>query len=299
MSFSGANRRGIFAIVVATGVFTTNDSIVKLVARQAPLGEVLFVRGIMATLLLASILVGLGHLRTLPLVLKPLVLARSGLEALATVLFTTALLHMPIAELSTVTSVSPLIITALAVWMFGEIVGWRRWTAIAVGMVGTLFLVKPTPASFDAWALLGLLCALCSATRDLLTRRLDPHVPTIAVSLMAAVAVMIAGALLGLGESWRPMRAGETGLLAIAAVFLAAGNFLSVLAFRGVDVSVIAPFRYSLLIWAGLAGFVVFGEIPDGWSVLGAALIGGSGIYAFHREAVRGRAVASRIPPEQ
>ena len=299
MSFSGANRRGIFAIVVATGVFTTNDSIVKLVAQNAPLGEVLFVRGIMATLLVGSILIGLGHLRTLPLIIKPLVLVRSGLEALATVLFTTAVLHMPLAALSTVTSVSPLIITALAVLIFGEVVGWRRWTAIGIGMLGTLFLVKPTPSSFDVWALLGLLCALCSATRDLLTRRLDPRIPTIAVSLMAAIAVMIAGALLGLGESWRPMQASEIGLLAVAAIFLAAGNFLSVLAFRGVDVSVIAPFRYSHLVWAGLAGFLVFGEIPDAGSVAGAALIVGSGIYAFHREAVRGRAVASPIPPKQ
>ena len=299
MSFSRVNRRGIFAILIATGVFTTNDSIVKLVARNAPLGEVLFVRGVMATLLVGSILIGLGQLRALPLIFKPLVLARSSLEAIATVLFTTAVLHMPLAALSTVTSVSPLIITALAVLIFGEIVGWRRWTAIAVGLIGTLFLVKPTPASFDIWAVLGLLCALSSATRDLLTRRLDPRVPTIAVSLMAAIAVMIAGALLGLGESWRAMEATEVGLLAVAAVFMAAGNFLSVLAFRGVDVSVVAPFRYSHLIWAGLAGFIVFGEIPDGWSVVGATLIVGSGIYAFHREAVRGRALASPIPPEQ
>jgi drug/metabolite transporter (DMT)-like permease len=299
LSFSGANRRGIFAIVVATGVFTTNDSIVKLVAQHAPLGEVLFVRGIMATVLVGSVLIGLGHSRSLALIVNPVVLARSALEALATVLFTIALLHMPLAALSTVTSVSPLIITALAVLIFGEVVGWRRWSAIAVGLLGTLFLVKPTPSSFDVWALLGLLCALSSATRDLLTRRVDPRIPTIAVSLMAAIAVMIAGALLGLGETWRPMQASEIGLLAVAAVFLAAGNFLSVLAFRGVDVSIIAPFRYSHLVWAGLAGFIVFGEIPDAWSVAGAALIVGSGVYAFHREAVRGRAVASPIPPEQ
>lgn len=291
-----ANRRGIVAIVCATATYSANDSIVKLVARKYPLGEVLFVRGLITCLLVGTLLVALGHWTAIGHGFRPLVLLRSSLEALAAVFFTTALMHMPLAELSTVILVSPLIITALSVVCYGERVGWRRWTAITVGFIGTLFVVKPTPASFDAWALLGILCAFSSASRDLLTRRLPGGTPTIVVSFMAAVSVTAAGVLMGLGEEWRLMEPSQIALLAIAAGFLAVGNFLAVVAFRAVEVSAVAPFRYSILLWAGIAGYVVFGELPDRWALVGAALIVGSGIYALHREAVRAREAAARAP---
>jgi drug/metabolite transporter (DMT)-like permease len=297
LSSSRANRRGILAIVAATATFSANDTIVKIIARTCPLGEVLFVRGMMTCLLVGGVLASLGHFSALGAALNRVVVIRSGFEALAAIFFTSALIHMPLAELSTIILISPLIITALSVLLLGEIVYWRRWTAIAVGFAGALFVVKPTPAAFDAWALLGILCAFASASRDLLTRRLDPGIPTIVVSFMAAVAVTIAGLLLGLWEAWRMLQPGEVGLLAIAAAFLATGNFLVVIAFRGPEISAVAPFRYSILLWAGIAGFAVFGEIPDRWSLIGAALIVGSGVYALHREAVRGREVASRATP--
>jgi drug/metabolite transporter (DMT)-like permease len=297
LSSSRANRRGVLATVAATATFTANDTIVKVVARTCPLGEVLFVRGLMTCLLVGSVLVSLGHFSALGAGLNRVVVIRSAFEALAAIFFTSALIHMPLAELSTIILISPLIITALSVLLLGEIVYWRRWTAIAVGLVGALFVVKPTPSAFDAWALLGVLCAFASASRDLLTRRLDPGIRTIVVSFMAAVAVTIAGLLLGLWEQWRILQPGELGLLAVAAVFLATGNFLVVVAFRGPEISAVAPFRYSILLWAGIAGFAVFGEIPDRWSLIGAALIVGSGVYALHREAVRGREVASRATP--
>ena len=297
MSPSSANRRGIIAIVAATACFAGNDAIVKVVAREAPLGEVLFVRGLMTCLLVGALLTGFGLFWELRHARHRLVLVRSGMEALAALLFTTALLHMPLASLSTIVLISPLIITALSVLLFGEIVGWRRWTAISLGFIGTLFVIKPTPTAFDAWALVGVLCAFTSAGRDLLTRRLPSGIPSVVVSFMAAVSVTLAGALLGIWEVWRPMAAPELMLLALGAFFLAGGNFLVVLAYRDVEVSAIAPFRYSLLLWAGIAGYVVFGELPDRWAFAGAALIVGSGIYALHRERVRAREIASRASP--
>ena len=293
-----ANRRGIIAIVVATACFAGNDSVVKVVAREAPLGEVLFVRGLMTCLLVGIVLAALGHFRTLGMARHPLVLARSGMEALAALLFTTALLHMPLASLSTIVLISPLIITALSVLIYGEVVGWRRWTAISIGFAGTLFVIKPTPQSFDAWALLGVACAFTSAGRDLMTRQLPAGIPSIVVSFMAAVSVTIAGALLGLTETWRLLSLREVGLLALGAVFLAGGNFLVVLAYRDVEVSAIAPFRYSLLLWAGIAGYLVFGELPDRWAALGATLIVGSGLYALHRENVRAREARRKLGPK-
>jgi drug/metabolite transporter (DMT)-like permease len=297
LSSSRLNRRGILAIVAATATFTANDTIVKIIARSCPLGEVLFARGLMTCVLVAAVLASFGHFSALRAALSRVVVIRSGFEALAAIFFTTALIHMPLAELSTIVLISPLVITALSVLLLGEIVYWRRWTAIAVGFAGVLFVVKPTPAAFDAWALLGILCAFASASRDLLTRRLDPGTPTLVVSFAAAAAVTVTGLLMGLWEQWRVLSLGEVGLLAVAAAFLATGNFLVVVAFRGPEISVVAPFRYSILLWAGIAGFAVFGEVPDRWSLVGALLIVGSGVYALHREAVRGREVASRATP--
>jgi drug/metabolite transporter (DMT)-like permease len=293
LSISSANRRGILAVLGATACFTGNDTVVKLVAKAMPLGEVLFVRGVMVCAMVGALLVALGHLADLRMAASRIVIGRSALEGLAALLFTTALVHMPLAELSTIVLVSPLIITGLSVVLYGEIVGWRRWTAIAVGFMGALLVVKPTPSAFDAWALLGLLCALASACRDLVTRRLPPGIPSLVVSFMSAVAVTLVGAALGLWETWRTPETDEFAMLAAGAVLLAGGNFLIVLAFRDVDVSVIAPFRYGLLIWAGLCGYLVFGEVPDAWSASGAALIVGSGVYALHRESVRAREAAA------
>ncbi len=297
MALAPANRRGILALLTATAAFSANDAITKFVAREYPVGQVLFVRGVMTTVMVGALLIAWGYTRALRRGANGLVCARAVLEALAALLFTSAVIHMPLASLSTILLVSPLIITALSVIFYKEIVGWRRWTAIAVGFIGTLFVVKPTPSAFDAWALVGLVCAFISASRDTLTRRLDPGIPTIVISFMSAVSVTIAGALLGLTEQWPAMPSTPLSLLAIAAIFLATGNFFVVMAFRGVTVSLIAPFRYSALLWAGLAGYVGFSEIPDRWSLAGALLIVGSGVYALHREAVRGQEVTSRATP--
>jgi drug/metabolite transporter (DMT)-like permease len=105
---------------------------------------------------------------------------------------------------------------------------------------------------------------------------------------------------MGLFESWRPMALTDVGMLAISAAFVATGHYLIVIAFRGgVDVSAIAPFRYTLLIWAGVCGYLAFGEVPDKYAVAGSALIVGSGLYAMHREVVRRRTVAAAVPPAE
>src|SRR5204863_7681559 len=123
----------------------------------------------------------LTHLRA---AVQPLVLTRTAFDGAAMVLFTTALIHMPLAELSAINLVSPLMLTALAVILFAEEVGWRRWSAIIVGFVGTLIIVKPSAGNFNAWALLGLCCSFAAASRDIITRQLDPRIPTLVISLM-------------------------------------------------------------------------------------------------------------------
>jgi drug/metabolite transporter (DMT)-like permease len=289
----------MFAIMGAMAFFAVNDMLIKLTAQRNPLGEVLTVRGAMATVLVGGVFIATGHLGALRFTRDWHVLGRTALDGAAMVLFTLALVHMPLAELSAMNLLTPLLITALAVVFFAEDVGWRRWTAIIVGFIGTLFIVKPAPGNFNAWAMLGLCCSFAAASRDIVTRHLDPRIPTLVISLMAAIGSAVIGFVMSLFEDWQPMSLEDAGLLAISAGCVGIGHFLIVIAFRGVDVTAIAPFRYTLLIWAVICGYLAFGEVPDKFAIFGAALIVGSGLYALHREVVRRRTLAGGVPPAE
>ncbi|MBZ0147396.1 MAG: DMT family transporter [Pseudorhodoplanes sp.] len=298
MSSHAANRRGIIALIAATAAFTINDATVKLVTRALPTGEIIFIRGLMTVICLAGALAAMGQLGKITTLLNRWVAIRSLLDACATTLFVTALVRMNLADLISIILASPLIMTAMSVVLYNEKVGWRRWTAIAVGLVGTLFIVKPAPGSLDVWALLGLGTAFASASRDLITHRLSPRIPSLAIGTAACVAVTMAGALIGLTEQWRVPNGNELALLSGTAVFFSIGIYLLVKAFRGVEISVVSPFRYTLLLWGIVAGYVILGEVPDRWSFIGGALIVGSGIYTLHREAVRRRDLTGTNPPQ-
>jgi drug/metabolite transporter (DMT)-like permease len=260
---------------------------------------VIFLRGVFSVLVLLVAVALTGGLRQIVPACQPQVLWRAFYDATSTLFFIAALVHMKIAELSAVVLTSPLILTALAAFTMGDRIGWRRWLAVAVGLLGTLFIVKPSAGNFDVWALVGLISAALSAGRDLATRRIDARVPTLVVGVYGAVAVTLSGAAVTLTtESWIVPSLTHWSYLAIAALFLGLGTYLVVLAFRGVDIPEVAPFRYTLVLWMGLSGFLVFNEVPDRWSLAGAALIALSGLYALHREAVRRRKLsAGSIPP--
>ena len=297
MTPSAANRRGMFALSFGMAFYTANDTCVKLIARELPFGEVIFLRGVLSVLFLLIALGVMGQLRSLPKSCITPVLWRSLFDALGTIAFIAALVRMNFAELAAVVLTSPLILTALAALTLGVRVGWRRWCAIAVGLIGTLFIVKPSAQVFDVWALVGLSAALFSAGRDLATRRIHTGIPTLSVSLYGAVAVTLAGAALGLTENWAMPTAPQWLGITMAAGFLGIGTYFTVLAFREVDIPTVAPFRYTLLFWSALSGYLVFGEVPDRWSFFGAGLIALGGLYALHREAVRHREMSGRSTP--
>ena len=298
MTSARANRRGIVAITLSMAAFAANDAMMKVVARFYPTGEVVFIRGLMTVVILVTVIAMLGQLPKTVHVIRPLVLLRAVVDAFATVCFVVALVHINIAELSAIVLTSPLIMTALAVLLFREQVGWRRWGAIIAGLIGTLFVVKPSFGSLEIWAMIGLGAAVGSAVRDLTTRRIAPEIPTLVIGFAGSVVVTLGGLALIAVEEWRWLAVSDLALLSVAAAFHSFGTYLLVLAFRGVDISVVASFRYTLLLWGGIAGYIALGEIPDGWSFVGAALIVASGIYTLHREAVRRRYVSAEATPQ-
>jgi drug/metabolite transporter (DMT)-like permease len=239
----------------------------------------------------------LGHARDLRRIASRPVLIRSAFDGLSTACFVTALVYMKLADLAAMLQASPLILTALSVLIFREVVGWRSWTAILVGFAGAMCVVKPTPTAIDVWALVALAAATSSALREMQTRQIDRSVPTIVIAFAGSLGILIVGAVFAGAGEWRPMALRDLAVLAGAAVFVAVATYLIALAFRGVDLSVVAPFRYSYLVTSAVAGYLVFSELPDLWSAFGAMLIVGSGLYMLHREAVRRRELTAAATP--
>ena len=274
--------------------YTVNDAMVKEIARNHPIGEVIFIRGLFTTFLIGTVVLALGYAGELRRVFSRPIILRSLCDGLSTACFVVALVHMKLADLAAVLQVSPLLLAAFSVLFYRETVGWRRWSAIIVGFIGALFVVKPTPSAFDVWALVALLAATSSALRETQTRQIDHSIPTIVIAFMGSIAIIFVGLLFAPTEQWHAVPTPDVAMLAAAAVFVSIATFLMAKAFRGVEISVVAPFRYSYLLTSALAGYLVFSEVPDAWSVAGAVLIVGSGLYALHREAVRRREITGK-----
>lgn len=290
---AAANSRGILAMLAAMAMFVVNDAMVKLATQHFPVGQLMGVRALFASLIVLGMVLALGARRDLPKLLSPLVLMRACLEGCIAFLFISALRLMPIANVTTLLMASSLILTVLAVVLGYEQIGWRRALALLVGFLGVVVAVRPGVDGFTLPALLALASAGLVAVRELLTRRIDPATPTVVVALSTTLATGLVGTALGAGESWVSLRLAETLMLVVAAFMVAGGNFAIILAYRGTDVSIVSGYRYSIVVFALILGYLIWGDVPDRWSMLGSAMIVGSGLYTLHRERVRRREAAA------
>jgi drug/metabolite transporter (DMT)-like permease len=283
-----ALRAGLL-MVLAMGSFVGNDTIVKVVGESLPVGEIVTIRGLFSVLILGVICAAQGHLQDLPALANRPLLLRSAFDVISTIAFVTALMHMPIANLTSVMQAVPLAVALLSAVFLGERVGWRRMAAIIGGFIGVLMIVKPSVASFDSYQLLALVIVFFVAVRDILTKRIPTRIPTFVVALANAGFVTMGGALLALFQGVQWPETWQVGLLALAACFLSAGYLFMVATLRVGELTATAPFRYSVMVFSIFSGIVVFGEFPDWIAMLGMALIVVSGLYAAHREALRAR----------
>lgn len=291
-----ANRRGVLTMSAGMASFVTNDTLVKYVSQTLPSSQLIFLRGVFATLLLLCVVHAMGATRQAGSLLDRRVLVRSLFDAFATVTYLTSLFHLPIANATAINMATPLFITLFAVFAFKERVGPGRWLAIATGFTGVLLVVQPTGAAFNAYALLCLGGTLLHAGRDLMTRTIDRRIPSILVTLSTAVAVTILSGLWGLFQDWKPVSWQQLGLLAGASVFLSSGYYLLTVSMRGGEMSVIAPFRYTGLMFALVLGFLVWGDVPNALAWAGIALLVASGLYVLHGERSRARVELEPIP---
>ncbi|TWG53197.1 MULTISPECIES: DMT family transporter [unclassified Aminobacter] len=284
MPLSPNTRSAIFMIVAMAG-FTISDAISKYVIGPMNVGQLLFVRGCAATLLIGLLTWHQGFFRNWKQLLHMSVLWRGIGEVGATMTFMAALSHMPLANVHAIMQALPLAVTMGAALFLGEMVGWRRWLAIAAGFTGVMIVVRPGMEGFNAYSVLTLISVSFCAVRDLATSRIPREVPSMLVSTLTAAIVTIAGAVIivPLG-GWRPMSGFHFSIIMSAAVVLLFGYQFLIMSMREGNVSFVAPFRYTALLWAIALGFIVFGDIPDAVTLTGAAIIIASGIYTLYRE---------------
>lgn len=276
-------RAGTY-MVLAMASFVSNDTMVKLVGKSLPVGEIITVRGVMSTLILLAICAYQGVLDSLPMVKSRHVITRATMDLIATILFIMALMHMQLANLTAILQVVPLAVALLSIVFLGERVSWQRLAAIVVGFIGVVMIVKPSPSSFTLYDGFALSMVALLGVRDIVTRRIPARIPTFVIALANAVFVTLGGAVLWSFEGFVMPELWQMATLACAAVFLSSGYLFMVATLRAGDLSATAPFRYSILIFAIFYGVVIFNEIPDLYSMLGMALIVITGIYAAHRE---------------
>ena len=271
-------------MVAASASFVINDTYIKLLAGQLPVGEIVAIRGAFATILIGCICWRQGVLGSLPAIVSGHVLTRATLDLIGTLLFITALMHMPIASLTSIMQAVPLVVLGLAAIWLKERVGWRRTSAVLVGLLGVILIVKPTPQTFTIYEAFALSIVFALAVRDIVTRRIPRHVPSLIVAFANAFFVTLGGAALALTQEWVHPEPRHMLLLAGSALFLATGYMWMVVSLRLADLSATAPFRYSIVLFSLLSGVLVFAEFPDVWAFAGMALIVASGLYAIHRE---------------
>ncbi|WP_439500808.1 DMT family transporter [Aminobacter ciceronei] len=285
-----SNVRGATFMVVAMAAFTFNDTLSKLAAQTINPGQLMLVRGLFATTLISLLAWQQGALKGYRNYWHPMVFLRLVGEVGGTVCFLAALPHLPLGNISAVLQALPLAVTMGAALFLGEAVGWRRWLAIASGFGGVLIIVRPGFEGFNAFSLLALLSVAFCAVRDLATRKIPGHIPSLFVSTTTTVIITVTGALTIVPfGGWVPMSVNLVAFLAGAAVLVLFGYQFVIMAMREGEISFIAPFRYTALIWALSLSVFVFGDIPDLAMIAGAAVIVASGLYSLYRERVVGK----------
>ncbi|GAB3650105.1 DMT family transporter [Ramlibacter alkalitolerans] len=277
-----ANRRGVLAMAGGMASFVANDTLVKYVSQSLPSSELIFLRGVFASLLLLAVAHAMGATRQLRSLADRRVVVRALLDSFATVTYLTSLFHLPIANATAINMATPLFITLFAVVAFRERVGAGRWLAIATGFTGVLLVVQPTGAAFNAYALLCLGGTLLHASRDLMTRLIDRRIPSILITFSTALSVTLLAAIWGIFQPWQAPTWQHVGLLAAASVFLSGGYFLLTVSMRAGEMSLIAPFRYTGLLFAVVLGYLVWGDVPNALAWAGVALLVTAGLYILH-----------------
>jgi drug/metabolite transporter (DMT)-like permease len=292
------NLRQIYSINMSMAAYVVGDVMVKSLGQVYPPIEVIFWRSCVIAGAFGIYLAFNGALFSKN-GLRPAVLLRCLFDSINSFSFVIALVHIELAEIYAVLLTTPFLMTILAVVLLKEPVGWRRWLAIVGGIAGSLLIIKPSTQGFNYWAAIAFLAALAGALRDYVTVKIHATISTVEVTFIGAVfSATAAGAafLFGIGPSWKTVAVHEALLIVGMAAASLVGTMLLIHACRIGPLYIAAAFRFMLLVWGGVAGYLVFGNVPDAWSIAGALIIVTCALYVLYREAIRHQVIASAVP---
>jgi drug/metabolite transporter (DMT)-like permease len=278
--------KGIALILASTVFLGASDVTAKYLSATLPSVEIAWIRFLTFALIMSPAMFRGSPLFALRTERLGLQLMRGAALVGSSLFFISGLRYLPIAEASATGFVAPLFVTALSIVFLSEKVGVRRWLATAVGLLGVLIILRPGTSAFHVAAFFPLVSAVAWACTLIMTRMMSgrEHVlTTMTYSSIAGLCILSALVpFVWVTPSWHDIAFGV--FIGVAST---AGQWIVVLAFRYADASVLAPFSYTQLLWVSILGFMVFGEVPDIWTVTGAIFIVGSGLYTAHRERVR------------
>jgi drug/metabolite transporter (DMT)-like permease len=279
MSSPNQNLRGIALMAAATCVFTINDTFLKLATEGMAPFQALFLRGIFASLWGIPLVVFTGNAGRLAAMFKPRVLARNSFELAAVLFFIVALANLPIADITALVQVAPMLMLVGVAFIYREAVRPIQWLLIIVGFAGALLVAQPGGAGFSVFTLLGLGCAVMTAGRDIVGRRVPKDIPGPVVAFGTLSLVMVgAGIAHGIFETWTAPAPMHWLYLAGSGLFLMFGHLFVFLAYRTGDVGAVAPFFYTFTLWSLVSGVLVFGTWPNPLALTGMLLILVSGV---------------------
>jgi S-adenosylmethionine uptake transporter len=279
------NVTGAIYMTVSMAAFTFNDACVKLAATDVPLFQLVFLRGLLTTIMLTAVVWAMGRLSlTIPRQDLPKVIGRTIAEIASLVCFLLALINMPLANVTAILGALPLTVTLAAAVFLREPIGWKRMLAILVGFVGVLLIVQPGTDGFNVYALLALLAVVFITARDLFTRQLSSQVPSMTVAVITAAAVCVFGGAMSVTETWQPLDLRSMALIAAASVFIIAAYVFSIMVMRVGDIGYVAPFRYTSLVFALVLGWAAFGDWPNALTLIGGGIVVATGLFTLLRE---------------
>ena len=278
--------KGIALILTSTVFLGVSDATAKYLSATLPSIEIAWIRFLVFALIMLPAMVPGTPLYSLRTGRLPLQLVRGAMLLGSSLFFISGLRYLPIAEASATGFVSPLFVTALSIIFLSERVGIRRWLATAAGLIGVLIILRPGTSAFHPAAFFPIVSAFAWASTLIMTRMMSGRELAVTTMTYSAIAGVVILSLLvpfvWVAPAWHEVLLGI--LIGVAST---AGQWVVVLAFRYADASVLAPFSYTQLLWVSILGFLIFGEVPDLWTVVGAAVIVASGLYTAHRERVR------------
>ncbi|MDG1497947.1 MAG: DMT family transporter [Amylibacter sp.] len=281
------NIRGAIYMCLSMVGFVFNDAVIKYASTDIGIYQSIFVRGCFAVIIIGAACLYSGVFKNIPGKSDhKLIFWRTVAEIFATVTFLTALFYLPIANITAILQALPLTVTLAASWFLGEKIGWRRGIAILIGFCGVLLIIQPGTDEFNIYSSLGVVCVAFVTLRDLVVRKFSTKIPTLYVAFITATAIALVGGFLTFAyEGWTPMKLMEIVLLFIASSLIFIGYFFAISAMRVGQVSFVSPFRYTIMIWAILLGYFIWGDIPNNLTLIGISVVIGMGIFTFWREA--------------